>query len=501
MEAIQLIYAENVISRKKGIPQQELTFFLVVQNLSYNKQVEIRWAGEDGIWQTLSAQYHSGTTENREFWQARTKLQLSSGKSLPGNVQFALHYTVNGQEFWDSNEGNNFNIEADSGVCPRKDALIQNVKFRHILQQGQRFCSVSAVVHRSLNPQQVFIEWSTNGWQTTHKTPLVFSREHWDKNLSSNARNPNQYGYSIWSNRIKVGDEFRVEYALGCDTGTKTVWNNNFGKNFTARRDRLKVLALNLHCYQEDNQDYKLSLIARVIQELDIDVVCLQEVAENWNNGQGDWNSNAAKIIRDRLPRHYHVHTDWSHLGFDRYREGVAILSKYELHQQDAGYVSGSNDAYSIHSRKVVTAKINVPYVGWINVFSAHLSWWEDGFAEQFTNLKEWANQRHESKTTATLLCGDFNIKAGSEGYRLVVDSKDYEDQYLKATSRNQFDRVFRHDASDVSVELADDHRIDYLFMKRASRLQALSGRVLFTEEDYGRVSDHCGYYVEFEPA
>ena len=51
--------------------------------------------------------------------------------------------------------------------------------------------------------------------------------------------------------------------------------------------DLLRVLILNLHCYQEDNQDHKLSQIARAINDCDVDVVCLQEVAELWNNGHG----------------------------------------------------------------------------------------------------------------------------------------------------------------------------------------------------------------------
>ena len=122
-----------------------------------------------------------------------------------------------------------------------------------------------------------------------------------------------------------------------------------------ARRRRLKILTLNLHCYQEENQDTKFSQIAKAIDDLDIDVVCLQEVGEQWANGNGDWDSNAAKVIRDRLRQHYHLHTDWSHLGFDRYREGIAVLSRYDFLMTDAGYVSSSHDVYSIDSRKVAS--------------------------------------------------------------------------------------------------------------------------------------------------
>jgi maltose 6'-phosphate phosphatase len=323
---------------------------------------------------------------------------------------------------------------------------------------------------------------------------------HWDKSRRRSARNPNQYDTSIWISQINTDDAFRVQYAIGCETPSRTIWDNNFGHNYVARRRRLKILTLNLHCYQEENQDTKLSQIARAIDDLDIDVVCLQEVGEQWGNGNGDWDSNAAKIIRDRLREPYHLHTDWSHLGFDRYREGIAVLSRYDFRMTDAGYVSSSQDVHSIDSRKVVMVQLNVPYMGVVNVFSAHLSWPSGGFFEQFDRLRAWANHKHGNHLAATFLCGDFNIKAGSEGYQAVVRTREYEDQYLAATSPNAFEKIFRKQSSNIDRHLAKDGRIDFVFMQKHSSLQAVAARELFTNGDYGRVSDHIGYCVEFEP-
>jgi maltose 6'-phosphate phosphatase len=56
-------------------------------------------------------------------------------------------------------------------------------------------------------------------------------------------------------------------------------------------------MILNLHCYQEDNQDSKFTQIAKAINEQNIDVVCFQEVAEFWNDGHGDWDTNVAKSL------------------------------------------------------------------------------------------------------------------------------------------------------------------------------------------------------------
>jgi maltose 6'-phosphate phosphatase len=139
-----------------------------------------------------------------------------------------------------------------------------------------------------------------------------------------------------------------------------------------------------------------------------------------------------------------------------------------------------------------------VPSYGRVNVFSAHLSWWNDGFAQQFVNLRDWARDAHTRHVKATLLGGDFNSEAGSRGYELVLDSGEYDDGFLAATRPHAFAEIFRRRAHNWRDQLRDDHRIDYVFVRRASDLRAESAREVFTERDFGRVSDHIGYMVTF---
>ena len=501
MKAIQLLQAKNTISRYDQRVDQELVFVMLVENIGFDKLVEVHWAGEDKVWHTLRAEYHSSGGTNREVWRAQATFSPSDEASLPGDVEFALRYHVLGKDYWDNNESRNYFSNADSGVLLEQSARLLNIDFNPILQAGQRYCPITVAVRHSLQPKRVYIHWTTDNWRSTQVTPCFFYRMHWGKWRRSRARNRNRYDTSIWISQITADDAFRVQYAIGCETPSQTFWDNNFGHNYVARRRRLKILTLNLHCYQEENQDAKFSQIAKAIDDLDIDVVCLQEVGEQWGNGNGDWDSNAAKIIRDRLRQHYHLQTDWSHIGFDRYREGIAVLSRYDFLMTDAGYVSSSQDVHSIDSRKVVMVQLHVPYMGVVNVFSAHLSWPSGGFFEQFDRLRAWANRKHGKHVAATFLCGDFNIKTGSEGYQAVVRTREFEDQYLAASSPNAFEKIFRRQSSDIDRHLAKDGRIDFVFMQKHSSLQAVAARELFTNRDnYGRVSDHIGYCVEFEP-
>jgi maltose 6'-phosphate phosphatase len=101
----------------------------------------------------------------------------------------------------------------------------------------------------------------------------------------------------------------------------------------------------------------------------------------------------------------------------------------------------------------------------------------------------------------ATLLCGDFNTKAGSQGYMMIVDGKKYVDQFLLAASPAVFVEVFRKTLPGRAAPLANDSRIDFIFAKKNSKLNPIATRVLFSGQDYRRVSDHLGYLVEFEPS
>lgn len=503
MNAIRLLYAKSTVAANEGYPVQEIEFAVVAADLAYHKQIAIHWAGDDNLWRVLPARYHCRAGLGQEQWLATMSCRATAAGPLPGNIRFALQYLVKGKEYWDNNHRLNYFLKADAGVLLPAGVLLTQIGFRPLLTQGVTVQSVVVAAHSSLQPRQLFVRWTIDNWKNCHQTRCFLQHDYWHLEQQSHAANPNEYGVSVWTGRIKARSAFRVEYAIGCETEQGEVWDNNFGGNYVDRRAGLKVLTLNLHCYQEGDQDEKFSEIARAIHEIDIDVVCLQEVGEEWNSGQGDWQTNAAKIIQDRLReygRHYHLCTDFSHIGFDRYREGSAILSKHDFIRHHAAYVSTTKEIHDINSRKVIMAQIHFPYIGAINIFCVHLSWWTGGFRQQFERLSEWANQADSDQVVATLLCGDFNAKAGSRGYMLIADSGGFEDQFLRQTSPAVFAKVFRRPVPRREEYLAGDGRIDYLFAKRGNKLQPTSSRIIFTGQDYGRVSDHQGYLVEFEP-
>ena len=295
----------------------------------------------------------------------------------------------------------------------------------------------------------------------------------------------------------------------------------------------LSVLTLNLHTYQEmradDPQQADLTLeaaqqhieaygpildrVAAGIAELDPDIICFQEVGE-WAGASrsdrdlvefGATGSNMVRQIIERLPGpRYHVTMDWSHYGYNVWLEGSAILSKYPLLATGSRFIShaATDPLESWKARNVPMAKTAVPHIGKVTVFSVHTGWWDDPeepFQEQYQRLLEWTREAAEP-SSITLLCGDFNIPAGTPTYDYLFDGTNFADAYLRANPGGMLDATVGG-GIDGWEDSDRGQRIDYILVNDDSLLEVTRARRVFTEDYLGRVSDHVGIYAEFETA
>ncbi|MCA9934347.1 MAG: endonuclease/exonuclease/phosphatase family protein [Ardenticatenaceae bacterium] len=277
------------------------------------------------------------------------------------------------------------------------------------------------------------------------------------------------------------------------------------------------ILTLNLHSYQEGKRDGDsiaerirshtpiFERIASTIIELDVDVVCLQEVGE-WREEletrpYGQAASNAARHIQQRTGNAYQLVQDWSHYAWNTWREGTAVLSKWPIRKSASRYVTHNQTKTWWKSRNITMAQVDVPTIGLVNLFSVHTGWWDDPdepFQAQFDTLAAWADEEDGKGIVGTFLCGDFNIPAGSAGYTYVVGNGRYTDPYLQANPNGMYDATIGQHIDGWEGRQDDAQRIDYIFMKYGSHLKVQSANIIFTESRYGRVSDHAGIYAVF---
>ncbi|MGY6278228.1 endonuclease/exonuclease/phosphatase family protein [Methylomonas sp. MgM2] len=276
----------------------------------------------------------------------------------------------------------------------------------------------------------------------------------------------------------------------------------------------LSLLTLNLHTYQQhpvhcpfETMHYherEVQIIAEAIAHLNIDVVCFQEVGEYLHDPithpYGEAPSNMAFRICNRLRswgRWYHIHQDWSHVGFYRWREGTAILSRYPMHHNYSAYVSNDHRKDNYMSRNVTVSCIDVPWFGLLHVANVHLSWAHHGFFEEYHRLKHLIYSRHHFGVRGDLIVGDFNAPSGEHAYNHIVGHCEYVDQFFELHPHRFYDPSYRGHIH--GWESGPPKRIDYIFKRNGHPMKIRSMEPIFNGGFYPVVSDHFGYWAKFD--
>lgn len=278
-------------------------------------------------------------------------------------------------------------------------------------------------------------------------------------------------------------------------------------KEFSA----LTVLTLNTHSWLEPEPLTKLKEISEVIRNRDLDVIALQEVNQlivaetvDLNNFYQKVNAETVVIREDNFA--YLLQKElaelgadyyWSwipvHIGYDRYEEGVALLSKQPF-EAEAFLVSESQDFANYRTRRVLKGVLKHQGQS-LAVYSCHYSWWDTsskGFAFEWqrTLKQAFVNEKLH------IFLGDFNIPADKkgEGYDyLLQTAPQLRDAYQLAENRNGEHTV--NQAIDGWKANQRKLRIDYGFVSAGTRVSYYE--VIFDGRKTPIVSDHYGLALQ----
>ena len=281
---------------------------------------------------------------------------------------------------------------------------------------------------------------------------------------------------------------------------------------FKTSSDEYLILTLNMHTYQESQQDHKLQMISDIIGLMDIDFIAFQECAQHQSTpdiGNGIHADNMALIIRDLVSDTYAVDYnfswDWAHYGWSVWEEGVAVMSKHTLLDTDSRYVSTSTSTGSITSRKVIYGSYQVPQ-GQINLFSAHTHWrlseTDEEQNEQIQNIKDMVIEKETlAPGSLSLVSGDFNANPTSEypwseGYNTMMAGGEYWDSFLEVNPEaNTTPPLSIYNTIGGTFP----GRIDYNFIRYHPDYNVMASQIIFTTSVVGPVSDHFGVLSKIE--
>lgn len=274
----------------------------------------------------------------------------------------------------------------------------------------------------------------------------------------------------------------------------------------------MKLLTLNTHSLVEEKYEQKLQDFAEAVSKERPDIIALQEVNQTASedavpecdlNGYFPADKNAV-IRRDnhvyrlvRILAEKGIYYSWTwlplKLGYDKYDEGIAVMSMSPIADVKAPLVSGINDYYNWKTRKLLGVCTKDAPDEWF--YSVHFGWWDDP-DEPFQN--QWARtSQHMLCHSKVWLMGDFNSPAEvrDEGYDMIVRDC-WHDSYMLAEHKDSGITVGHViDGWRDKIHSGTGMRIDHIWCSEKADVK--SSEVLFNRINYPVVSDHYGVMIE----
>lgn len=267
----------------------------------------------------------------------------------------------------------------------------------------------------------------------------------------------------------------------------------------------MKLLTLNTHSFVEEEYERKRALFVRGILQEKPDVIALQEVNQSRNAKRVE--VPGAGIVADRgislrLDNHvYRVAEELENqglsyywvwlpmkIGYDKYDEGLAVLSRFPIEDWQCVRISDSDSYENFRTRYALGVYTKNRWF-----YSVHTSRWredEESFLAQWGRLLLHLRDKDE-----VWLMGDFNspAKETGTGYDLIRKSGWY-DSYALAGEKDC--GVTIPGAIDGWRDGAGDAmRIDYIWSNFCAKV--LRSEVVFNGKRLERVSDHYGVLIE----
>lgn len=275
----------------------------------------------------------------------------------------------------------------------------------------------------------------------------------------------------------------------------------------------LKLLTFNTHSLEEANMPEKQSLFADYVARELPDVIALQEVNQNMDS-EPVAAPEEMTVVQEEIPlkKDSHIlavfnllkekgldyHFAWLPIkvGYDRYDEGVAVLTRKPILETDNLAASTIQDYSNYRTRRFLGVRTED---GWF--YDIHASWWNDP-DEPFIN--QWNRMKNRVSGTAepVFLMGDFNGDAAirNETYDQILSDR-WEDTYSLAETKDNGFTVEGQIDGWRDQEAVPARRIDQIWMNEPAKekFRVKDSRVVFNGRNEPVLSDHYGIQVELD--
>ncbi|MEE0966884.1 MAG: endonuclease/exonuclease/phosphatase family protein [Bacilli bacterium] len=273
----------------------------------------------------------------------------------------------------------------------------------------------------------------------------------------------------------------------------------------------MKILTLNTHSLSEENGEEKRKETARLIVEHKPDIIALQEVnqtieretikrdalfkGEIFLDKELKQDNYASALISDIKALGLDYQWVWIpvKVGYDKFDEGLAILSLHPIITTENILLTNTNDFSYWKKRNALGVELKIDdQPVWL--YTVHMGWWDDD-EEPFIDQWRRLNSHIQTKEGKVYLAGDFNAPDDIENQSYAeVLKNDWFDTYKLAsetygryTAKGQIDGWKDGKKSGM--------RIDYIFVNQ--KIDVKKHEVIFDGHNGGIVSDHYGLIME----
>lgn len=217
---VNLIYAKPVEVQ----PGAGAEGYIRVKNIGQDKKVTIRYSYNNAEWFDCAASYYKPDGNNYEIWKFVTPGKDFGYRGIVA-VQFSIKYEVNGQTYWDNNNGQKYCVAVGYVIGLTYDfgiGAIANVSAYTDSGINNRYVAGRLQLKNLGQPKNVKVIYTTDNWATTREVNAEFeytayansSVEEWYYSYETNSKNI-QYKLSYTVNGVTyIDDNFGDYYTV-----------------------------------------------------------------------------------------------------------------------------------------------------------------------------------------------------------------------------------------------------------------------------------------------
>jgi hypothetical protein len=233
---VSIYSAESTTFYYKG-GMQSAKFQVLVDDLAFEKKVYIHYTVDGIHWNDMQTSFKADVEGNKELWIA----EMLTTPALGGDFEYVVKYEVNGNVYWDNNNGQNYTLGSNDGVF-LKDVNVLNIRDYNsftVSSNDHIFYNFQIAVKNIAYEKSVKVVYTLDNWETSDIIELNYMSV-WSFGYTS-VPSPNDHNVEVWADwdHLDVGSEStEMKYFIEYIVDGQTYYDNNFGQDYTIMLDR-----------------------------------------------------------------------------------------------------------------------------------------------------------------------------------------------------------------------------------------------------------------------